>query len=108
MVGKQDEAAVIHKHQLNISPFGLTSRYLNLLTEFSHFHLKNFPQQKLDLRARNTDWMRRETQPCHGSYGTNSLLAIKINAVLETNINSSSADKREGTDNLKTFSEFCQ
>ena len=45
--------------------------------------------------------MRRETQT---SYGTNSMLAIKINIVLEINVNnSSSADKREDTDDLKTF-----
>ena len=36
------------------------------------------------------------------------MLAIKINIVLKINIDSSSlADKREGTNDLKTVSEFC-
>ena len=49
--------------------------------------------------------MRRGTWTYHGCYGTNSMLAIKINIVRKVNINSSSsADKREGTDDLKPFS----
>ena len=48
--------------------------------------------------------MRRETLVCHGCYGTNSALAIKIDIVLEININSSSsANKREGPGDLNTF-----
>ena len=49
--------------------------------------------------------MRRETQACHGCYGTNSVLAIKINVVLEIN-SLYSADRREGTDDLKTLQNF--
>ena len=53
--------------------------------------------------------MRRETQAYHGCYDTKSVLAIKINFVLEININSSSsADRRGGTDDLKTLTEFYQ
>ena len=59
------------------------------------------------MRVRDGDGMRRETYACHGRYGTNSVLAIKINIVLEVNINSSSsADRREGTDDLKTLQNF--
>ena len=62
--------------------------------------------EKLNLSPRDTDEMRRETQACHGCYGTNSVLAIRINIVLETKINSSaSADKREGTRDVKALSE---
>ena len=57
--------------------------------------------------------MRRETQlaaqDCNDCYYTNRLLAIKINIVLEININSSSsADREEGTNYFKTLSEFHQ
>ena len=42
-------------------------------------------------------------------YWTKSLLPIKINIVLEMNINSSSsADREEGTGDFKTLSEFYQ
>ena len=37
-----------------------------------------------------------------------SLLAIKINIVLEININSSSTNRGEGTSDFKTLSEFYQ
>ena len=95
---------VIDKTQLKFSPFGLTLRYLKVLTEFSQFHHNHFLQQELDLRARDTDGMQRETQTCHVCYGKNSMLVIKTNIVLEININSSfSAEKREGTGNLKNF-----
>ena len=51
--------------------------------------------------------MRKETQGCHVCYGTNSALAVKINIVLEININSPSlAEKRKLTNDLKTFCEF--
>ena len=59
--------------------------------------------EKLNLRARGTtDEMRGETQlaaqDCNGCYCTNRLSAIKINIVLEININSSSsADREEGS-----------
>ena len=51
--------------------------------------------------------MKRETkiaaQDCNGCYYTNSLLAIKINIVLEININNSSlADREEGTSATST------
>ena len=45
----------------------------------------------------------------HECYDIKNMLAIKIHIVLEININSSSsADKKEGTDDPKTFSQFCQ
>ena len=53
--------------------------------------------------------MRRETWACHECYGIKNMLAIKIDIVLEININSSSsADKKEGTGDPKTFSQLCQ
>ena len=53
--------------------------------------------------------MRRETWTCHGCYDFNSVLVIKIDIVLEIIINSPSfADRGEGTNDLKTLSEFCQ
>ena len=56
---------------------------------------------------RDTDGMRRETTACHGCYGTNSVLATTINIVLKMNINSSSsADRKEGTEELKTLQNF--
>ena len=51
--------------------------------------------------------MRRETFTCRGCYGTNSVLAVKINIVLEISINStSSAARRKRTDDLKLFQNF--
>ena len=45
----------------------------------------------------------------HECYDIKNMLAIKIHIVLEININSSSsADKKEGADDPKTFSQFCQ
>ena len=51
--------------------------------------------------------MKRETYACHEFCSTNNMLVIKINIVLEININSSSsADRREGTNDLKTLQTF--
>ena len=62
--------------------------------------------EKLNWSVRDIDQMRRETQACHGCYGINSVLAIKINIVLEIKIDSSaSADKREDTRDVKALSE---
>ena len=68
----------------------------------------NVHRQELNLRARHTDGIRRETYAYHGCYGTNSVLAIKINIVLEIDNSSSSADRWEGTGDLKTLSKFYQ
>ena len=53
--------------------------------------------------------MRRETYAYDGCYELQSALAIKIEILLEIIINSSSSADRgeEGTNDLKTLSEFC-
>ena len=51
--------------------------------------------------------MRRETEACNRCYGTNSVLAMKINIVLEINVNSFLlAGRREGAGHLRTLSGF--
>ena len=67
-------------------------------------YILNIHKQELALRAKDTNDMRRETYTCHGCCGTNSVLAVKINIVLEININStSSAARIKGTNDLKTL-----
>ena len=53
--------------------------------------------------------MGTETYAYRGYYELQSVLAIKIDIVLEIIINSSSSADRgeEGTNDLKTLSEFC-
>ena len=69
--------------------------------------ISNIHKHELNLRTRNNDGKRQETLTCHGCYGNNSVLAIKINTVSAININSfSSADKSESTGDFATLSKF--
>ena len=73
--------------------------------------IPNIHKQELNLRAVGTDEKQEKLRLTMGAqcYGTNGVLAIKINILLRFNTNSScSADKREGTGDPNTLSEFYQ
>ena len=77
---------------------------------FANF-ISDIHKQELSLGTRNIDGMKRETLLDAWIVMLAiaiSLLATKINVVLEININSSSTDRGEGTSDFKTLSEFYQ
>ena len=79
---------------------------LNVLTEFSiSISPKTFSVTRTIFEGKRRWRDEKRNLGCHRCYGTNSVLAIKINVVLEIN-SSYSADRREGTDDLKTLQNF--